>query len=404
MAKTSSRSARRFTFAALGSAFLVQEAFVGPIMVTFYTCYIGLPFERMSLFFSIIVGAKLLLSFPLGYVADAMGRKRLLLVGQALAALSMATVFLLRFDPSIMLLLCIGLTWGAARAIDSVTFMPSLFYMARKCASDQDMNEILARRAGLGALLTGLAVILSGIVATRGVQYSFMIDIAIALIALLFFAAFLDESVGTKRSTPSPADRPGMLAPLRWSGGHYGILLQVMPVSTCSGIYLAMQRAAFNYLQPALALNAVPMTMWGVVSALLFFVSYLGGAHYKATDARRSDNSIVRLSCVGLAFAMAGSMASRSATFVVLYFLSSNLAAPMLLARSTRFVMHRLSSVDDLQSSYLALVAIMQTVIMATALTASGYLVPSHAYDQAVVIASAVTICCIHWLDSHCRK
>ena len=371
MAKTSSPSNRRFAFAALGSAFLVQEAFVGPIMVAFYTAYIGLPFERMTLFFSIIVGAKLLLSFPLGYVADAMGRKRLLLVGQALAVLSMATVFILRFDQSIMLLSCIGLVWGAARAIDSVTFMPSLFHMARTCASEQNMNEILARRAGLGALLTGLAVIVSGFVATRGVQYSFMIDIAIALIALLFFAAFLDESVGTKRSTTSPTDRPEMLAPLGGSAAHHGILLKVMPVAICSGMYLAMQRAAFNYLQPALAQNAVPMSMWGVVSALLFFVSYLGGSHYKTTDARKSADRIVRISCLGLAFALVGSMASRSATFVVLYFLSSNLAAPMLLARSTRLVMHQLSSVADRQSSYLALVAVMQTVIMTMALTGS---------------------------------
>lgn len=403
MAKISSASGKRFTFAALGSAFLVQEAFVGPIMVAFYTGYIGLPFEWMTLFFSVITGARLALSFPFGYVADAIGRKRLLLIGQALGILSMNAVFLLRIDRSIALLSCIGVIWGAARAIDGVTFMPSLFYMARKYGVNRDIGEILALRAGIGALLTGLAVITSGFVAARGVQYSFIIDIVIAIIALLFFLAFLDESVATRRPAEFQAPRHSMVMRTLWSRTHHAILMRIIPASIYSGAFLAAQRAAFNYLQPALSLNAVPIEMWGFLSALLFFVSFLASTYYKAADAQRSADRIVDLSCIGLVVAMAGSIVSRSPKFIVIYFLSANLSTPVLVARFTQFVMRRLQSVENLQSTYLAMIAVVQTAIMAAALAASGYLIPAYAYDHAVLIASAITICCANLLRSRCR-
>ncbi len=392
MEKTSSASPGRFEWAAFGSAFLVQEAFVGPIMVVFYINYIGLAFSEMTLFFSIIIGSKLLCSFPAGYIADKIGRKRLLLIGQALGVMTMSAIFLLRFHRSMPLLFGLGLSWAAARAIDSVTFMPTLFDMAHRYGVERDLGEILARRTGIGASVTGLAVVGSGFIATRGVQYSFTVDIAIAATALLFFAAFLDESTDASGAKGRWRNHQtnSAVALDQHRGGT--VFLKIFPTAVFAGLFLASQRAAFNYLQPALSFNGVPLPAWGLISALLFFISYWASLFYRGRDGGVSVDRLFILACIGLAAACVGSLQSRNPCFAVLFLISANALAPALVARSTQFVMHHLEYVKERQSSSLATVAIVQTSMMAAALGVTGYVMPPQAYDRAIAVASAFAI------------
>jgi len=253
------------------TAFFVREAFIGPVMVAFYTNYLGLTFFEMTLFFSISLAARGIAEMPAGVLSDILGKKRGLICGEIICLLSMAALFLQRFGNAGTGIYAIAVFWGVGGAISSGNLVPLLHEM-RGRISDNEFHRNLSYRKSLSALSFLVASISSGYLAQVTLALPVILDIVYSSIFIALCCAYMPNTVpdGFELTKVSLISKIKIHLRKLIGVDRY----KLFPVAIISGVVMGAERASFNFLQPQLVVAGIDVTMWGWISSLLYICSF----------------------------------------------------------------------------------------------------------------------------------
>jgi MFS family permease len=270
---------RKFYLAVFGTFFFVQEAFIGAIMVAFYTQYLGFSFAQMTGFFSIILMTRTVAELPCGVIADVLGRKKALIAGELLALAAMCSLLYLAHEKTTsvsMLTLGIGVVWGFGGALSSGNLMPLLHDMALEVGFDKKFQRILSYGHSLSSGVIFFAAIASGYIAEQSLVLPVLFDLAFSLLFILVCALYITSGKPSSMQATLPKGLSSVARNFICELQQVDLLM-LIPLGLISGIFFGSERAVFNFLQPQLTGYGVATHLWGWVSSGLFLVAAVVG-------------------------------------------------------------------------------------------------------------------------------
>ena len=259
------------TIALYATAACVQEAFVGPILVTFYTGCLGLSFSQMANFFSYIMIARLILEIPCGIYADMHNRKLTLIAGEILRLCAMALVLYFEFNKNLYYVIATAIIWGAGIALSSGNIIPILRDQLKSNNEIKFIRLINTRRT-LSSAVYLFATIASGYIADLDLTYPFKLDILMTLLYIYLCLRYFD-------SIDDGCAGDGFLNRLREKiiKVKYNVLNIkfeiLLSAGLVNGVMFACDRSAFNFLQSQLTLSDIEIKMWGWLISSVFLAS-----------------------------------------------------------------------------------------------------------------------------------
>lgn len=265
---------KRFYVVFFGTFVLVQEAFIGPVLVIFYTKYLGFSFPEMMLFFSIIMLSSSIFEIPCGILSDIYGRKLGFVFGEAIKMLSMTSLFFLNNTDSFQgAMIFLAILWGYGNAQSSGNLMPILHQMAGEAKIGEKFQKLLSYGHGVGYGVTFVASISAGYLAAIDLAIPIIIDIVLCAALILVCSTWLPNSGRPHDSstsfTEAMKDIAGEARRLNYRA--------LVPLSLMAGIFFGASRSAFNFLQPELQIAKISIEYWGWISSGIFLASSIAG-------------------------------------------------------------------------------------------------------------------------------
>jgi MFS family permease len=179
------------------------QAFAGSFVSIFFAIYLktlGLPLWQTGLVLSGGLAVSTILNLVAGYIADRIGRRRLLVILGLIPACA-GIVFALTINPTILVVTAIlssmgyGGGFGAAQMLERV--------ILAQCCADEERTNLYAVRSTMGSLarsagslFTGLLVVLQGFGYTELSAYRFMFAVfaALNLVIIILYSMLDDEA------------------------------------------------------------------------------------------------------------------------------------------------------------------------------------------------------------------
>jgi len=177
------------------------QAFAGSFVSIFFVIYLnslGLPLWQTGLVLSGGLATSTLFNLIAGYLADRMGRRKLLMVFGLLSTAA-GLVFTLTNQPILLVITAViasmgyGGGFGAAQMLERV--------ILAQCCEDEERTNLYAIRSTIGSLataagslFTGLLVVIQGWGYVEGTAYRMMFGVFTVLnLAIVFLYLMLDE-------------------------------------------------------------------------------------------------------------------------------------------------------------------------------------------------------------------
>ncbi len=177
------------------------QAFAGSFVSIFFAIYmktLGLPLWQTGFILSGGLAVSTIQNLVAGYIADRIGRRRLLLF-LGLIPVTAGLVFALTAQPIILVVTAVFSSMGYGGGFGTVQMLERV--ILAQCSSDEDRTNLYAVRSTLGslatasgALFTGLLVVLQGLGYSELVAYRFMFGVFTVLnLIIVFLYLMLDE-------------------------------------------------------------------------------------------------------------------------------------------------------------------------------------------------------------------
>ncbi len=243
------------------------EIFLASVMVEFYLKYVGLTFEQMSWFFSVILLLNCLITVPCGTLSDMMGRKRAFILGKIIYLLAMLSLFFVhRFE--FVLATAVVFSFGAA--LSSGNLNAIVYENLNKIGEKGRFFQLASRATSLGLVSSALACLSSGYLGDFDLRLPLAIDCILLLSTLVVALLFLDDTI-----EESAKPTPQVAAKVFQEFGHIlrtGVKLAVtnrtvFSVILFSAICFGVLRAGFNFYQPMLGSFNVSLPEFGWMMA-----------------------------------------------------------------------------------------------------------------------------------------
>lgn len=287
------------------SSLLGFQSFMGPILVLFYTKYIGLTFSQYCFLDSILFLMIAVFEIPSGYLADSIGRKRMLLISQVLTIISMVILVLFpsyigAFVSIIISGIFIPLGSGNSDAIFFETF--------KKAGNEQQLQDLYAK---CGSISFGIAIIisiLSGFLAQINLAIPVIIDTTLLVMSFISNIIFLHDDklylVRKIKETPKGENK------IRAYTNNIKKLLNVTPFFIIMAVIFGILRGSYSFYQPLFDQNGISIKYYGIIFALFSIVSAIA-SRYSSKILRKINSEfnvlilfaiILTLSVTGMVF------------------------------------------------------------------------------------------------------
>lgn len=173
--------------------FFLSFLLIMPILVPYWESH-GLKISEIFLLQGIFGGALLLFDLPAGYLADLLGRRKIMILGSAMTASSYVVLWLgTTFSHFVVFEILVGLGLSLQSGCD----VALLFSQITKLHSQKSTAQYLGKRIMVQNLGEALAALLGGALATISLSLPVMIN-AITPWFVVLFALLIHEPVEAK--------------------------------------------------------------------------------------------------------------------------------------------------------------------------------------------------------------
>jgi MFS family permease len=238
------------------------------LLFNFYALSLGIDESIIGNFITVNSMTALILALPMGYLADALGRKRSFLLGGGAVSLAILGMVLW---PSLWVLYAMNMVMGAAQGLSGVTMAPFLLENSGEeertyLFSLSSGVQMLASFAGnsIGGYLPGWIAEAKGVGSTSSVAYSGALGI-IAVFSLLGLIPFL--LMHTRHLANSERS---LFAPLGYAAKNWKtfgkMILPMLITSIGAGLFMPFMNVFFRsvYKQPDPVIGNV--LAWGALA------------------------------------------------------------------------------------------------------------------------------------------
>ena len=252
------------------------QAFAGSFVSIFFVIYLnslGLPLWQTGLVLSGGLATSTLFNLIAGYLADRMGRRKLLMVFGLLSTAA-GLVFTLTNQPILLVITAViasmgyGGGFGAAQMLERV--------ILAQCCEDEERTNLYAIRSTIGSLataagslFTGLLVVLQGWGYVEGTAYRMMFGVFTVLnLAVVFLYLMLDEEAEIEEVKAAQV----ALSP---ETKRYAVLLSILfSMDALGGAFIGQGLAAYWFFERfGLGMDRIGMIF--SASSLLAAVSFM---------------------------------------------------------------------------------------------------------------------------------
>jgi MFS family permease len=252
------------------------QAFAGSFVSIFFVIYLnslGLPLWQTGLVLSGGLATSTLFNLIAGYLADRMGRRKLLMVFGLLSTAA-GLVFTLTSQPILLVITAViasmgyGGGFGAAQMLERV--------ILAQCCEDEERTNLYAIRSTIGSLataagslFTGLLVVIQGWGYVEGTAYRMMFGVFTALnLAVVFLYLMLDEEAEIE-------EEKAVQVALSPETKRYAVLLSILfSMDALGGAFIGQGLAAYWFFERfGLGMDRIGMIF--SASSLLAAVSFM---------------------------------------------------------------------------------------------------------------------------------
>jgi len=252
------------------------QAFAGSFVSIFFVIYLnslGLPLWQTGLVLSGGLATSTLFNLIAGYLADRMGRRKLLMVFGLLSTAA-GLVFTLTNQPILLVITAViasmgyGGGFGAAQMLERV--------ILAQCCEDEERTNLYAIRSTIGSLataagslFTGLLVVIQGWGYVEGTAYRMMFGVFTVLnLAIVFLYLMLDEEAEIEEVKAAQV----ALSP---ETKRYAVLLSILfSMDALGGAFIGQGLAAYWFFERfGLGMDRIGMIF--SASSLLAAVSFM---------------------------------------------------------------------------------------------------------------------------------
>ncbi len=266
------------------------EVFIGPILVFFYTKYMGLSFSQYFFIDGLIFVLLALFEIPSGYIADKFGRKKVLLISQVFIWISMLVRILI---PSFIGALIFAIMYALSLAMSSGNVNALIFELFSKNNCVNELEKTYAKSYSISLISTILFVSLSSILFQYNMILPLIFDMLFLFINFIANIFLLKDNLNYK-----PVKKENLQKSF-----NKNEILNVTPIFIITSLWFVITRVSFSYYQPIFE-NFNVEKYYGFVFALFNVFCAVSSYIYSKSKNKLSYKSIILLlsSFIGVSF------------------------------------------------------------------------------------------------------
>lgn len=259
---------RRWRWIYLFTMAVGVETLTAPVLVMFYTDYVGYAFSTYSYLMAMILAFAWVLQIPCGALADRFGRKRCLIGGNLLYASALLSLLLWKSHvPEV----CVALLFASGVSLSGGSLQSMLYEHHARRNAQADFHKLMAKGTSVSLGVGALAAVAGGYLAKVSPALPMAVDLSLLLLlTVVQFFAIREERLGKP---------PGNSHRLRYADILKSGLLVLKSDRTlvvlivAAAIQFALLRTGFNFYQPMLLTSDVRVEHLGWYFAGMFLTS-----------------------------------------------------------------------------------------------------------------------------------
>ena len=275
----------------LSSIFSFQ-VFIGPIIVFFYTKYMGLSFSQYFFLDGLIFVLLALFEIPSGYIADKFGRKKVLLISQFFLIISMIILIVM---PSFTGALISGFMLSLFSALSSGNSSALIFELFSKNNCINELEKTYAKSYSISIISSIIFATISSITFQYNMTIPIILDIIFLLISLILNLFLLKDDL----------DYNPVHKNVKSIGFDKAELLNVTPIFIITALWFVITRVSFSYYQPIFETFNIEK-YYGITFALFTVFCSLSSYIYSKIANKFSYKSTMILISILLALSFIG--------------------------------------------------------------------------------------------------
>ena len=286
------------------------QNFIGPVLVVFYTAYMGLTLQQFFFIDGLLFFLIALFELPSGYVADKLGRKRMLLISRLVTIFAMGV--LLVINNFIGALISTILT-GIFAAMESGNAEAIYYESFSKDHRETDLEKAYSIGGSVSFISLVLCSSLAGFLANIDLRIPVILDIALLSASLYFIIVYLHDD---RSSYPTPQK----ISIVKLAETKRAIW-NVTPIFLLSGLFFMLIRVSYSFYQPVMEHIGLNLRYFGLVFAAFNIIGAITSklyAHYAHKIVNKHRVLVVFL----LLFALSYIGIYATPTVFVLYFMA----------------------------------------------------------------------------------
>ena len=290
----------------LSSIFSFQ-VFIGPIIVFFYTKYMGLSFSQYFFLDGLIFVLLALFEIPSGYIADKFGRKKVLLISQFFLVISMIILIVM---PSFTGALISGFMLSLFSALSSGNSSALIFELFSKNNCINELEKIYAKSYSISIISSIIFTTISSITFQYNMTIPIILDIIFLLISLILNLFLLKDDL----------DYNPVHKNVKSIGFDKAELLNVTPIFIITALWFVITRVSFSYYQPIFETFNIEK-YYGITFALFTVFCSLSSYIYSKIVNKFSYKSTMILISILLALSFIGMSFNNIFSIITMIFL-----------------------------------------------------------------------------------
>lgn len=246
------------------------ESVLAPVLTIFYLSYAGYTFTQYSTMIALCFLFLWLIEIPAGALADRIGRKTALVVGNIIYIIAMLSVLIWRNDIPIIM---VAFLFSVGTAVTGSSFQSMMYDVYASKDAEEEFHKAMAKSTSISLFAAAAAAIIGGVLAEVNIVLPMMVDIALLSLATAIISLAVVEPAST---VPHKKDSTG--------GDTYFKIMKsgfmnafsswyMINFILCAAVIFATLRVAFNFYQPLLMAAQVPYYQIGGIFSALFLLS-----------------------------------------------------------------------------------------------------------------------------------
>ncbi|HEL1922619.1 TPA: hypothetical protein U2B86_001917 [Streptococcus suis] len=270
-----------------------DEVFQSTVEVLFFSVYLGLDFSEFSIIVSICLLVSLIFQIPTGFIADKVGRKKVLLWAKLLDLVLTLVILIIPLFINrnrFIFVLLIESIGAAISALASGNFEVLIFDTFKKFETNEEIFvEKSTRYFSIGAILSALSGLVSTILFGYWAALPLLADFSIKIVKFISFLSLIDDSSNLARDK-FELSIFNIQSLLKYKTAFLTIFL--------FAILFSISRSTFSLYQPILTSRNIPLIYYGILITVINLAVFILSRFIKKYLIRLSLNIISVVSMV----------------------------------------------------------------------------------------------------------